>query len=48
MRLPDGTVLTMHGHLIDCRSFGGFSGSPCFVEFLSGIGPNASVGSRQS
>jgi len=20
-------------HLIDCRSYGGFSGSPCFVEF---------------
>ena len=37
VRLPDGTVLTMHGHLIDCRSFGGFSGSPCFVELLSGM-----------
>ncbi len=33
----DGTVVKVHGHLIDCRSFGGFSGSPCFVRFLRGI-----------
>jgi hypothetical protein len=31
IRLPDDTVIHVQGHLIDCRSFGGFSGSPCFV-----------------
>lgn len=36
MRLPDETLLKVHGHLIDCQSFGGFSGSPCFVRYLSG------------
>lgn len=44
VRLPDGTVLSMHGHLIDCRSFGGFSGSPCFVEFLSRVDPTPRLG----
>jgi Trypsin-like peptidase domain len=38
MRLPDETLLKVHGHLIDCQSFGGFSGSPCFVRYLSGSG----------
>jgi hypothetical protein len=38
IRLPDDTVLHVGGHLIDCRSFGGFSGSPCFVRFVSGRG----------
>jgi hypothetical protein len=33
LRLPDGTVLTYTAHLIDCRSYAGFSGSPCFVQF---------------
>ena len=37
MRLQDDTLVSVHGHLIDCRSFGGFSGSPCFVRFTSGI-----------
>jgi hypothetical protein len=36
MRLPDETFLKVHRHLIDCQSFGGFSGSPCFVRYLSG------------
>lgn len=36
MRAPDDTVIHVRGHLIDCRSFGGFSGSPCFVQFISG------------
>jgi hypothetical protein len=36
MRLGDGTRIRVHGHLIDCRSFGGFSGSPCFVQYFSG------------
>jgi hypothetical protein len=38
MRLPDGTLIKVNGHLIDCQSFGGFSGSPCFVRYLSGSG----------
>ena len=29
----DGTISHHVVHLIDCRSFGGFSGSPCFAEF---------------
>jgi hypothetical protein len=36
MRLADNTLIRVHGHLVDCRSFGGFSGSPCFVRFISG------------
>jgi hypothetical protein len=45
MRLPDDTVIHVGGHLIDCRSFGGFSGSPCFVRFVSGQGttPNRGI-----
>jgi hypothetical protein len=42
----DGTVLAVTAHLIDCRSFSGFSGSPCFVQFehrLVGI-PAIAVG----
>ena len=38
MRLPGDTLIKVHGHLIDCRSFGGFSGSPCFVRYISGSG----------
>jgi hypothetical protein len=44
IRLPDGTVIHTSGHLIDCRSFGGFSGSPCFVRFLSGKGSTPRMG----
>jgi hypothetical protein len=30
---PDGSIWTLpFAHLIDCRSYAGFSGSPCFVE----------------
>jgi hypothetical protein len=36
MRLADNTLIYVHGHLVDCRSFGGFSGSPCFVRYISG------------
>jgi hypothetical protein len=36
MRLADGTLFFVRGHLVDCRSFGGFSGAPCFVHFISG------------
>lgn len=28
----DGTTAHVEAHLIDCRSYGGFSGSPCFVQ----------------
>ena len=40
VRMPDGTVLEHTAHLIDCRSYAGFSGSPCFVQFprVPGIG----------
>jgi hypothetical protein len=33
LRRSDGTIFRITGHLIDCRSFSGFSGSPCFVQF---------------
>jgi hypothetical protein len=46
MRLPDDTVVTVTGHLIDCRSFGGFSGSPCFVRYISGEGKTERMGLR--
>ncbi len=43
VKLPDGTVLEHTAHLIDCRSYSGFSGSPCFVQFpiepgIGGVG----------
>ena len=40
VRLPDGTCLEYTAHLIDSRSYAGFSGSPCFVQFPieAGIG----------
>lgn len=44
MRLPDDTLLKVHGHLIDCQSFGGFSGSPCFVRYISGRGETEEMG----
>jgi hypothetical protein len=44
MRLPDDTVIKVNGHLIDCRSFGGFSGSPCFVRFISATGKTEKMG----
>ena len=33
LRRCDGTLAFTEAHLIDCRSYGGFSGSPCFVEY---------------
>jgi hypothetical protein len=30
---PDGTVQEHTAHLVDCRFYRGFSGSPCFVQF---------------
>jgi hypothetical protein len=30
---PDKTVKRLEAHLIDCRSHGGFSGSPCFFQY---------------
>lgn len=43
LRLPDDTVLRQTAHLIDCRSYRGFSGSPCLIQFprdpsLGGVG----------
>jgi hypothetical protein len=32
VRTDPMTVRYLHAHLIDCRSYGGFSGSPCFVQ----------------
>lgn len=34
----EGITTPVTGHLIDCRSYGGFSGSPCFIqhEFFRG------------
>ena len=29
---PDGSIRKVQAHLIDCRSYGGFSGSPCFFQ----------------
>lgn len=34
VRDPAGSRRALTGHLIDCHSFGGFSGSPCFVQML--------------
>ena len=33
VEVAPSTPVLMTGHLIDCRSYGGFSGSPCFVQF---------------
>jgi len=37
MRMPGNTLIKAKGHLVDCQSFGGFSGSPCFVRYVSGL-----------
>lgn len=44
MRMPGDTFIRTHGHLIDCQSFGGFSGSPCFVRYVSGIEKTPNMG----
>ena len=46
MRLGGNTVIRVRGHLIDCQSFGGFSGSPCFVRFISAQGETENLGLR--
>lgn len=43
LKMPDGTVFEYTAHLIDCRSYAGFSGSPCVVQFprdpdIGGVG----------
>ncbi|MEK6190744.1 MAG: trypsin-like peptidase domain-containing protein [Chloroflexota bacterium] len=38
LRHGDDRVTYHQAHLIDCRSYGGFSGSPCFVQFQSTLG----------
>jgi hypothetical protein len=44
MRLGGNTVIRVKGHLIDCQSFGGFSGSPCFVRYISSQGETEKFG----
>jgi Trypsin-like peptidase domain len=44
MRLGGDTLIKAHGHLIDCKSFGGFSGSPCFVRYISAKGETEHLG----
>ena len=44
LRLPDGTVLKVRGHLIDCRSYSGFSGSPCLTQYEWWYRPDPPVG----
>lgn len=46
VRLGDDTVIHVRAHLIDCRSYGGFSGSPCFVRFVSGVAKTPRLGLR--
>jgi hypothetical protein len=47
IKIAPGTTIKVTGHLIDCRSFQGFSGSPCFIQTDSigifGKGPDATV-----
>jgi hypothetical protein len=46
MAEPDGTRRNVRGHLIDCRSFGGFSGSPCFMKLSRLTGTTERIGLR--
>ncbi len=32
LRWPNGDLVYVTAHLIDCRSYNGFSGSPCFIQ----------------
>lgn len=41
---PGGTRRRVDGHLIDCRSFGGFSGAPCFARLLRAGDPTPRLG----
>jgi hypothetical protein len=41
---PGGTLRRVDGHLIDCRSFGGFSGAPCFARLLRQGEPTPRLG----
>lgn len=41
---PGGTRRELDGHLIDCHSFGGFSGSPCFVNMIRDGTPTPRLG----
>lgn len=36
VKMPDHVKIRMRGHLIDCRAYRGFSGSPCFVQTPNG------------
>jgi len=48
IEIAPGTTINVKAHLMDCRSFGGFSGSPCFVQAdgisLTGEGGEAAIG----
>lgn len=41
---PPNTRRALRGHLIDCRSFGGFSGSPCFMPLSRPTGKTERLG----
>lgn len=43
---PPNTQRALQGHLIDCRSFGGFSGSPCFMHLMRSTGETKNFGLR--
>ncbi len=43
---PPNTRRALQGHLIDCRSFGGFSGSPCFMHLMRSTGETKNFGLR--
>ena len=44
MMEPGGGRRRLDGHLVDCRSFGGFSGSPCFVQMVRPGPPTPRMG----
>ena len=41
---PGGARRLLDGHLIDCRSFGGFSGAPCFARLVRPAPPTPRLG----
>ena len=45
---PPNTRRALQGHLIDCRSFGGFSGSPCFMHLVRSTGETKNFGLKYS
>jgi hypothetical protein len=45
---PGGSRRRLEGHLIDCRSFGGFSGAPCFARLVREGEPTPNLALRTS